>query len=225
VNVRFDQYLDDLRKRVLQHPAVEHPLLQAFASGSVTWPQARRFGLLYYAHIVKAPLYRAAAMSITPDERVQLAYNEILNQEYGHGDEARTRPALYRRFLRALDWAPQTWESAEVVDAQQHYAQLHYKLCTRDWLTAAGAAGFAMEWPIPAMHCKLVHGLRRLPQLDDRALDFFTCRQEHDLLLREVITPHLFDHQARERLEVGILLSLEARRQLLDGLWAAIDQE
>jgi len=224
--VSAERFLDDLEGRVLRSPVLAHPLLVAFGDGEVTWEQARLFGLLYWPHIQRTRLYQAAALSITPHEDLQAAYAAILADEYGHGDATRTHPAIYRRFLRALEWTEPDGDAVELLPALRDYVELHYRLCTSDWLVAAGAAGLAMEWPIPPMYARLLAGLRRFSQLAGGSLEIFAGHidqdEQHGRSVRDALRRHLETEDARRRVERGVFLSLEARHRLLDGLWAAL---
>jgi pyrroloquinoline-quinone synthase len=221
------RFLDDVRARVLDHAVVRHPLLQSFERGDVTWEQARLFGLLYWPHIARTRLYQAAALSVTPHEDLQAAYAAILHDEYGCGDANRTHPAIYRRFLHALDWSPKDWDAVELWPALSDYVAVHGRLCGGgDWLVAAGAAGLAMEWPIPPMYERLLGGLRRFPQLSESALEIFTGHigqdEDHARCVSDALARHLDASDARRRVEQGVWISLEARHRMLDALWAAL---
>lgn len=227
--------LEALRDRVLGHPVLRHPLVRAFREGSLSWPEVRRFGLLYYPHIQRTRLYQARALSVMPDEPLQAAFASILADEYGHGDLGATHPAIYRRFLRALGFGPADWDRAPVLPALGRYTERHFSLCggassdpanVAGWAVAAGAAGLAMEWPIPALYGSLVLGLRRFPPLDEGALELFTGHMgqddEHAGLVETALEPWLAGAGVLAGLEEGALGSMDARLDLMDALLDAV---
>lgn len=97
------EFLQQLKRDVIGHPALVHPFLERFGDGDVGEEGVRRFAIQYYRHVRVSRLYLAALISnCRDDEGLQLALAEILFDEYGHLKPDETHPALYRRFLRAL---------------------------------------------------------------------------------------------------------------------------
>ena len=228
---RNQEYLRSLERRVLDHPVLQHPLVRAFGSGTLSFEQVRRFGLLYYPHIQRTRLYQAAALSISLDEPLQWALASILADEFacieGRVEPSRTHPAIYRQFLRALGYSETDWADPPIIPELKSYIETHYALCARHHpLTAIGCAGLAMEWPIPPLYRRLVAGLRRFDVLDDHALELFLGHIdidiEHGQMIRTALEPHLDEALHREHLERGIFESLDARYRLMTGLERAI---
>src|SRR3954468_15589165 len=97
-------FMRELETEILNHPFLSHPFVHRMSAPEcVTREQARRFALLYYPHIFRTRLYQANALGICPDERIQFVLAQIVYDEYGNGNVSHTHPAVYRKFMRALD--------------------------------------------------------------------------------------------------------------------------
>ena len=98
-----EEFLQQLKRDVIGHPALRHPFLERFGDGEADEEGVRVFAIQYYRHVRVSRLYLAALISnCRDDEGLQLALAGILFDEYGHLNPDETHPALYRRFLRAL---------------------------------------------------------------------------------------------------------------------------
>jgi len=219
-------WLEQLQAFCLNHAVVSHPLLAAFERSDVTWTQAQRFGLLYYPHILRTRRYQAAALATCDDEAAQFAFASILYDEYGEGSADQSHPAIYRQFLRGLGIEPDAAAQAPIVPELAQYIDTHFALCRHDELTAIAVAGLAMEWPIPPMYRKLVAGLRGFDALDESAIELFTGHMEldveHGAMMTAAIAPLIQTTDDRRRVAAGVVASMDARRQMMDGLWTAV---
>ena len=106
-----EEFLNQLKREVIGHPALTHPFLERFGEGDADARGIRTFAIQYYRHVRVSRLYLAALISnCRDDEKLQLALAEVLFDEYGHLDPDETHPALYRRFLDALGIGEEEWE-------------------------------------------------------------------------------------------------------------------
>ena len=216
-------FLEDLKRRVAEHPFLRHPFLHLVSTQAVSREQARRFALLYYPHILRTRLYQANALGVTPDEGIQAVLAEILYDEYGNGDSSRSHMAVYRKFMRALDITEEEIANPPIIPEQQGYIDTMMRVTQgTDWLAAVGVAGIAGEWPIPPYYQMLLTGLRTVPGINEDALELFIGHidldVEHSRMIEEAILPHLATREGQASLWRGIELNLNARLVQLNGL-------
>lgn len=217
------EFMAQLDREIHAHPFLTDPFVLKLSTPGVTRDQARRFAVAYYPHIFRTRLYQANALGICPDERIQYVLAEILYDEYGEGDFARTHPAVYRKFLKALD-VPEAGHSIDpgfpelgmYVDAMMRLTQ------SGDWLAAAAAVGIASEWPIPALYAAFLKGLRTVPGLKEDDLELFASHigidEEHSAMMREALLPHAATAEGQACIRAGVRANLDARRVMMNGL-------
>ena len=221
-------FLEQLKREVIGHPALVHPFLERFGEGDVSEAGVRTFAIQYYRHVRVSRLYLAALISnCGHDEKLQLALAEILFDEYGHLNPDETHPALYRRFLTALDITEEEWEDPPTIPEVQLYISAHREL-TRDpdIRLGLGAMGPASEWPVPPIYVRLTEGLKKATDLSDEALEIFTSHVTMDVtharIIMEAIAPYTDDQEGQKKVREGAMLSLDARSVMLDGLYKAV---
>lgn len=210
------------------HPFLASPFVQRLAApGQVSRGQAAKFARLYYPHIFRTRLYQANALGICPDERIQFVLGQIIFDEYGNGNIERTHPAVYRKFLKALDVPPSEWtlepafpELSLYIDAMMRLTQCG------DWLAAVAAVGIASEWPIPKLYGDFLKGLRTVPGLIDDDLELFISHigidEEHSRLMREALMPYAESPADQARIRAGVRANLDARNVMLSGLYREV---
>lgn len=216
-------FLQELQERVNSHPFLRHPFLQRFVAQPLTFAQARTFALLYYPHILRTRLYQANTLGITPDERIQAVFADILYDEYGNGDPSKSHMEVYRKLLRALDISAAEMANPPIIPEMQGYIDTMMRITQgADWLAAVGVAGIAGEWPIPPYYRILLNGLRTVPGITDDALELFIGHIdldiEHSRMIEEAIMPYLESREGQAALWRGIELNLNARLVQLNGL-------
>ncbi len=229
--VRSEEFLEKLKREVISHPALTHPFLERFGDGEADAEGVREFAIQYYRHVRVSRLYLAAVISnCRDDEKLQLALAEILVDEYGHLNPAETHPALYRRFLYALDIEQGEWEAPRTLPEIESYISVHYELCRNpDFRLGLGALGPASEWPVPPIYVRLSEGLKKSAGLSDEALEIFTSHVTMDVtharIMMDAIAPYAEDEEGQRKVREGALRSLDARSIMLDGLYRAVFRE
>ena len=225
------EFLQRLKREVIGHPALVHPFLERFGEGDADEEGVRTFAIQYYRHVRVSRLYLAALISgCRDDERLQLALAGILFDEYGHLDPEETHPALYRRFLKALNITEDEWEAPRTLPEIELYIETHYALCRHpDIRLGLGALGPASEWPVPPIYVRLTEGLKRSAGLPDEALEIFTSHVTMDVtharIMMEALAPYAGDEEGQRRVREGAMRSLDARSVMLDGLYRAVYEE
>src|SRR5918996_2990349 len=127
--VGSEEFLERLKREVIGHPALVHPFLERFGGGDASEEGVRTFEIQYYRHVRVSRLYLASLISnCGHDEKLQLALAEILFDEYGHLDPDETHPALYRRFLEALNIGEEERETPPTLPEIDLYITTHYAL-------------------------------------------------------------------------------------------------
>lgn len=225
------QFLERLKREVISHPALTHPFLERFGDGEADAEGVREFAIQYYRHVRVSRLYLAALISnCREDEGLQLALAEVLMDEYGHLNPAETHPALYRRFLHALDIDEEEWEFPRTLPEIESYITVHQELCRNpDVRLGLGAMGPASEWPVPPIYVRLAEGLKKSAGLSDDALEIFTSHVTMDVtharIMMEALAPYAEDEEGQRRVREGAIRSLDTRSIMLDGLYRAVFRE
>ena len=226
-----EEFLEKLKREVIGHPALTHPFLERFGDGEADAEGVREFAIQYYRHVRVSRLYLAAVISnCREDEGLQLALAEILVDEYGHLNPAETHPALYRRFLHALDISEEEWEAPQTLPEIEAYISVHYELCRNpDFRLGLGALGPASEWPVPPIYVRLSEGLKKSADVTEDDLEIFTSHVTMDVtharIMMEAIAPYAEDEEGQRKVREGALRSLDARSIMLDGLYRSVFRE
>ncbi|CAN5825460.1 iron-containing redox enzyme family protein [soil metagenome] len=229
--MRAEEFLEKLKREVIGHPALTHPFLERFGDGDADTDGVREFAIQYYRHVRVSRLYLAAVISnCRDDENLQLALAEILFDEYGHLNPDETHPALYRRFLRALDIEEADWQAPSTLPEIAGYISVHYELCREpDFRLGLGALGPASEWPVPPIYVRLTEGLKKSAEVTEEDLEIFTSHVTMDVtharIMMEAIAPYAEDEVGQRKVREGALRSLDARSIMFDGLYRAVFRE
>ncbi|HYG77112.1 MAG TPA: iron-containing redox enzyme family protein [Planctomycetota bacterium] len=221
-------FMATLNNEIHAHPFLSDPFVKRLSTpGGVTREQARRFALLYYPHIFRTRLYQACALGICPDERVQYVLADILWDEYGKGDFSRTHPAVYRKFLAALDVPEAEYAQPRIFPELAMYIETMMRLCqSGDWLEAAAAVGIASEWPIPSLYGAFLQGLRTVPGLTEDDLELFTSHigidEHHSEIMKQALMPYALTENGQARIRRGVRSNLDSRRVMMAGLFREV---
>ena len=222
------EFLERLKREVIGHPALVHPFLERFGEGDASEEGVRTFAIQYYRHVRVSRLYLAALISNCGyDEPLQLALAEILLDEYGHLNPEETHPALYRRFLGALEISEEEWEAPPTLPEIELYVSRHRELTRNpDVRLGLGALGPASEWPVPPIYVRLSEGLKKATGLPSEALEIFTSHVTMDVtharIMMDAIAPYAGDEEGQRKVREGTMASLDARCVMLDGLYRAV---
>lgn len=225
------EFLERLKRDVIGHPALVHPFLERFGDGEADAEGVREFAIQYYRHVRVSRLYLAALISnCRDDEKLQLTLAEVLMDEYGHLNPAETHPALYRRFLKALEIGEKEREAPRTLPEIESYISVHYELCRHpDVRLGLGAMGPASEWPVPPIYVRLAEGLKKSAGLPEEALEIFTSHVTMDVtharIMMEALAPYTEDEEGQRRVREGAMRSLDTRSIMLDGLYRIVFRE
>src|SRR5205814_2186635 len=152
----------------------------------------------------------------------QFVLGQIIFDEYGNGNIERTHPAVYRKFLKALDVPPSEWTLAPAFPELSLYVETMMRLTqTGDWLAAVAAVGIASEWPIPKLYHDFLIGLRTVPGIKEDDLELFVSHigidEHHSEMMRNALIPYAGSEDGQERIKAGVKANLDARRIMMQG--------
>jgi hypothetical protein len=134
-----------------------------------------------------------------------------------------THPALFRRFLRALDLNDGLLAAQEPIPATAEF-NLTYSNIFRNshWLEGMGAIGPGTECVVPQIYGQLLQGIRRSECVAEADYVFWTvhvhCDEGHGRNIIEAVRPLLASAEDRERVWRGAMNALDARERWLEGL-------
>lgn len=226
--------IDWLQDSYAQHPGFHHWFWDWFASHTHSIEGLQRFALLYYEHVLRFRLYIAGALTVAPSEPLQIAFSEILADEYGvhlaNRPAADSHPEMFRKFMLSLGLRPNDWSNNRPIDGIQHFFDLHFALFRAQLVSESlGAVAFGMETSTPYRHSKVLEGLSEFELRTGTILDktFFSSHvdidEHHSNILYQTSMPFFMaDPQGIAR---GARYSFDARAVLLDDLAAELGAE
>jgi pyrroloquinoline quinone (PQQ) biosynthesis protein C len=135
-----------------------------------------------------------------------------------------THPALFRRFLSALDFEPAALRELQPIEATERFNAAYRALC-RDshWLEGLAAMGPGTECIVPALYRKILEGIRRSGLVAPADYVFWTvhvhCDDGHGRNIIEAMAAHASELEARQLMMRGALGALDARSAWFDGLY------
>lgn len=222
------EFLNLEKDKLLDHSLFRDELISTISSlDSFELNKAKRFALLYYPHILRTRLYQANTLGITPDENIQFVLSEILHDEYGLGNLEHSHMQQYRKFMYALGFQQEEISKQEIIPELQMYINTMMQLTQgNDWLAAVAAVGVASEHPIPKYYKLLLHGLKKIPGINDSDLELFighiSLDIEHSQLVEQAILPYLDNQENQARFLRGVKINMDARKDFHVGLYREV---
>ena len=134
-----------------------------------------------------------------------------------------THPALFRRFLRALDLDGPELERLEALPATDDFNQCYRSLC-RDahWLEGLAAMGPGTEGVVPSLYSKILTGIRNSGVVSAADYVFWTihvhCDEGHAANILEAMAPFAVHSSHQQLIWRGTMRALDARTRWFDGL-------
>ena len=222
------EFLNLEKDKLLHHSLFRDELISTISSlDSFELNKAKRFALLYYPHILRTRLYQANTLGITPDENIQFVLSEILHDEYGLGNLEHSHMQQYRKFMYALGFQQEEISKQEIIPELHMYINTMMQLTQgNDWLAAVAAVGVASEHPIPKYYKLLLHGLKKIPGINDSDLELFighiSLDVEHSQLIEQAILPYLDNQENQARFLRGVKINMDARKDFHVGLYREV---
>ena len=215
-------FLQQLRKDVESHVAVNHPLLCRVSQVPFTRQDYKVFGLQHYALVGNFCAYLEYLLLSAPDSEAKSWIAKVLVDEYGEGSDGKDHAELYLEFLRACGI-----DEGEQLRTPLHrdvtgFVAQHLQICRDEpFLVGLGAVGPGHEWAIPKMFPMIVRGLRNAGFGEDEIL-YFTLHleqdEDHGAWLEEALVRYAGGEQAQRQSWRGTMLSLAARRRFWSGV-------
>jgi pyrroloquinoline-quinone synthase len=219
--------LDEIRTTYEDHPGYRHWFWDWIAETDLDEARLKRFALMYYEHVLRFRLYVAGALTIAPSEELQIAFAEILADEYGvhlaDHPPADSHPEMFRKFMSSLGLAADDWSGGAPIPGIKYFFNAHFALF-RGVMTSEGlgAVVFGMETTTPYRHGKVLEGLKKYKERFGVAVDdtFFSSHvsidEHHSSMLYTAATPFITsDPTGFMR---GARYSFDAREVFLDDL-------
>ncbi|MGH7325199.1 MAG: TenA family transcriptional regulator [Candidatus Rokuibacteriota bacterium] len=205
---------------------MRHPFLLRFARGGLAPWQIWAYASQHYRLVCFFPAYLQAVANWTPDDELRTLVREILEEEYMRLERLeRSHTALYRRFMRAVGFVEEEWDSVPWLPATRDFVTLHLEMPLRSWIETLGAVGPGHEWAIPRMFPFLLQGIERSLSVDHAALEYFRLHIDVDVRHGEVLQRGLLrwatTEQHRQEIRTGMCRSLDARA----AFWSALAEQ
>lgn len=217
-----EQFLRKLEGEVDRHPALNHPFLKR-CQNETTIESARLFAINYYQYSKDFYRLMAGTISVIPDEQTREPLILNLFQGGGNDDIAKTHPALFRVFIKALGLSMDEVKKHGMIPEIAAYYDTAWAII-RDghWLEALAAISVGVENPVPRFYTPIVTGLRKLKTFKDGDLIFFDAHieldKEHYAKAREVLVPWATTEENQGLIRKGVMRILDARAIVWDGL-------
>ena len=219
--------LDEIRQTYDAHPGFHHWFWDWFAETDHSPEDLKRFALLYYEHVLRFRLYVAGVLTIAPSEDLQVAFSEILADEYGvhlaGHPAADSHPEMFRKFMLSIGLTADDWSDGTPLRGIQYFFDAHFAMF-RGGLTneGLGAVVFGMESTTPYRHSKVIEGLTRYRERYGTDVDdtFFSSHvsidEHHSAMLYDAALPFILEDP--KGFARGARYSFDAREVFLDDL-------
>ncbi len=185
---------EELRQRVLGHPAINNPYLDRFARGELNDEDLRDYAVQFYGFVKNFPRILATLLANTPDEEAADELCVILASELGNGNPALRHEHMYHRFLRSIGIEPRDALEIGIEPETEAFVSGMVELYGhKDYGVALGAS-FGLENMAITMWDHLIPGLKKLKERDEvkeMDLTYFTfhraLEQEHEDGMEEAL--------------------------------------
>lgn len=238
-----DEFLEQLKRDVFSHEAVNHPFLERFSKGNLSEEQVKTFAIHYYRHAKMFSHYIANIIPKIPHEKDRIVMVKNLMEEYGNLNPEKTHPSLFRKFLSVLELKKADWKRFKPIPEVTNFVD-RITMLTRyePFLVGLGAVGPGVEWVIPTMFKKILKGIRNSIAVKDDDLEYWTShiildvehgdeatkvlmhylKKEKQNMVRTVAIGHYPPSvtslaEKQNMVRTGAMKSLEARKLLWDG--------
>lgn len=223
--------LDEIQASYADHPGFHHWFWDWFAGADLDADRIKQFALMYYEHVLRFRLYVAGALTVAPSEDLQVAFSEILADEYGvqlaGHPAADSHPEMFRKFMASLGLTAADWSGGTPIGGVRYFFKAHFALFRGELVSESlGAVVFGMESTTPYRHSKVLEGLAKHEEKTGETLDdtFFSSHvsidEHHSELLYNAAMPFIAaDPKGIAR---GARYSFDAREVFLDDLGAKL---
>ena len=228
--VSAEDFVDQLQKDCLEHPAMKHSYLKKFENRELNKDHIKIFAEQYYCFSRHFSRYLAALVAITPDEGARAPLIKNLGEEYGarqeenqEMDAERTHPAIFRGFLRSvgIDTSPEALRAIKPLPETKLFVDKYLNIRYLNYIEAFGGMGPGTEYIVPQMYTLVREGCRGAGLSEDDVL-FFSAHIELDVEhaegIKESLLPFAQSEDHQELLRFGAMDFLDARTVLWDGL-------
>ena len=231
-------FISELEREVLSHPAVHHPYLKMLGSGEFNDMDSaiRDYAHQYSFYSQLFPEYVKAVIDTTSDPIIIEPLQENLDEELGtgaHGDSKAGTPhtVLFAEFKRSIGIDQAYVENNQMSLTAQIWRQLFLEKC-KSSVTAVGvgAISLATEYIVPHFYPYIVDAIEKHSTFDNSTSFFFRlhvdCDEGHAEEAIKVAEYLSQDTDNREALRFGVFSALNLRHAFYDSqLGRALNME
>lgn len=220
------RFLNELRRDIERHPAVNHLFLQRIATAPFSREDYRVFGENHFPLVCVFTSYLERLLLRAPSSESKMWLAKVLVDEYGEGSRGEDHATLYAHFLCAAGSRLPDEPERRVPASAAEFIRRHQELVTREpFLVGLGAVGPGHEWAIPHMFASVIRGLERA-RFTPEEIQYFTLHveqdQDHGSWLEEALARFAEKDEHKAAIRRGALLSLDARGKFWTGVQQAI---
>ena len=137
--------------------------------------------------------------------------------------KARSHPALFRRFLLALDVTSEVVINTEPIPETAQFIEEYQNICRYgSWHEALGAMGVATESVVPKLYSPILDGIAKSRIMSPDDYIFWTlhvnCDDGHGANIIRSLLPYAATAENQNRIARGARRALDARNAWFDGL-------
>lgn len=221
--------LDEIRESYEDHPGFRHWFWDWIARADLDEDAMQKFALFYYEHVLRFRLYVAGALTVAPSEQLQIAFAEILADEYGvhlaGHPAADSHPEMFRKFMASIGLTEADWSDGQPIRGIQYFFDAHFAMFRGGLVSeGVGAVVFGMESTTPYRHGKVLEAIAKYQDRFGTNVDatFFSSHvsidEHHSQLLYDAALPFMQTDPAG--FARGARYSFDAREVFLDDLGA-----
>ena len=219
------EFLQELRKEVEAHPAVNHMFLCRLAHVPFTREDYLIACQQHFPLVGTFTRYLEELLIRAPSSEAKSWLAKVLVDEYGEGSEGKDHKTLYREYLVAAGLQGDDELDVDLHPAVPAFIEEHLRICREEpFLVGLGALGPGHEWSIPKMFPPFIKGLRRAGFREDE-IAYFTLHTlqdvDHGRWLEEALELYATTQKAQDQIRRGALLSLQARERF----WSAVQDK
>jgi pyrroloquinoline-quinone synthase len=205
------------------HPLWGHPFLARCRSGSIDAHETRVLTRQMYKFSREFSRFLANILAHCTDEHAMVVIAENLFDELGEGHVARTHPALFRRFTRAVGVSDEALDATPAEPETAALIRTYMELPGRyGHVAALGAVCFASEGIVSSLYAQIQNGICGAAPIAKEDLIFFDLHISvdvgHAAKLREVVASIIRTSGADPRIAAAVGEAMDARVRFFDGV-------
>nr|HEX4316734.1 iron-containing redox enzyme family protein [Kofleriaceae bacterium] len=219
--------LAKLRVLQIEHRFWKNPLLEAFATGTLSRDDLRYVYSQYHLYSKNFTRFVAAVMANCDSDLFRAQLSENLWEEGGGCEPTRRHAQIFRDFLKRslgvddaekIDYAPYT----------RHFVREYLVQCLRsEPMVGTAFLSLGTEGIVARMYQTMLAGLRKAGIPDDE-LEFFhlhiSCDDEHAVTLERMMASYAGEHGWYDACQQAMNRALELRDEFFTSIFEALQK-